>query len=124
GFQVVGYASAQAFGDAAPQPVAQGACILCDIRMPRTSGLELQRQLNAAACDLPLVFMTGHGDVEQAVQAMRAGAVHFLQKPFKEQAVLEALNAAIDVAMVRWQSRQRTEGARALLEQLTPREQD
>jgi two-component system response regulator FixJ len=124
GFQVVGYASAQAFGDAAPQPVAQGACILCDIRMPRTSGLELQRQLNAADCDLPLVFMTGHGDVEQAVQAMRAGAVHFLQKPFKEQAVLEALNAAIAVAMERWQARQRTEGARALLEQLTPREQD
>src|SRR5690606_20221881 len=100
-----------------------GGCILTDIRMPRISGLELQRRLNAGAVDLPLIFMTGHGDVEQAVQAMRAGAVHFLQKPFKEQELLDALNHAVQLSQERWQHQQRTQAARDLLGKLSPREQ-
>ena len=123
GFEVHGYASAEAFLDTQPQTLAQGCCILSDIRMPRISGLELQRRLNTASLGIPLVFMTGHGDVQQAVQAMRAGAVHFLQKPFKEQELLDALNHAVQVAQERWQHQQRTQSARALLDKLSPREQ-
>lgn len=124
GFAVQGYASAQAFLDADVQPVAQGGCILSDIRMPLISGLELQRRLNAAQADMPLVFMTGHGDVEQAVQAMRAGAVHFLQKPFKAYDLLDALNHAIQLSQSRWLNQQRAQSAQALLDQLTCRERD
>lgn len=124
GFAVQGYASAQAFLDAEVQPVAQGSCILSDIRMPLISGLELQRRLNAAQGAIPLVFMTGHGDVDQAVQAMRAGAVHFLQKPFKAHDLLDALNHAVQLAQSRWQSEQRAQSAQQLLAKLTSREHD
>jgi len=124
GFAAEGYASAEAFLQQLPQPVAQGSCILSDIRMPRVSGLEMQRRLNAAGVPLPLVFMTGHGDVDQAVQAMRAGAVHFLQKPFKEQDLLDALNHAVQLAQARWQCEQRSQSARQLLDKLTAREYD
>lgn len=124
GFEACGYDSVPAFLEAAPALVAQGCCILSDIRMPRTSGLELQRRLNAAGLGLPLVFMTGHGDVEQAVQAMRAGAVHFLQKPFKEHDLLEALHHAVQLGQSRWQAQARTQAAQGLLDRLTPRERD
>lgn len=124
GFEVHGYASAEAFLQASPTMQAQGGCILSDIRMPRLSGLELQRRLNAQADCMPLVFMTGHGDVDQAVQAMRSGAVHFLQKPFKEHDLLDALNLAVELSQQRWQQSQRTQSARALLDKLTPREYD
>lgn len=122
GFAVHGYAHAQAFLEQLPTPVAQGSCILSDIRMPRMSGLELQRRLNAAGVTLPLVFMTGHGDVDQAVQAMRAGAVHFLQKPFKEHDLLDALNHAVHIAQARWHSDQRSQAARELVGRLSVRE--
>ena len=90
GFAPVGYAQAQDFLDADPAPAPQGCCLLLDIRMPRISGLELQRRLAALGRAFPIVFMTGHGDIDQAVQAMRAGAIDFLQKPFREQALLDA----------------------------------
>ena len=122
GFAVQGYANAQAFLEADVQPASQGCCILSDIRMPRISGLELQRRLNAAQTDIPVVFMTGHGDVDQAVQAMRAGAVHFLQKPFKEHDLLAALNHGVQLSQARWQSQQRAQSAQALLGKLTSRE--
>ena len=124
GFDARAYASAEDFLQQLPTAVAQGSCILSDIRMPRVSGMELQRRLNQAGVGLPLVFMTGHGDVEQAVQAMRAGAVHFLQKPFKEQDLLDALNHAVQLAKERWQQHQRSHSAQALLGKLTPRECD
>ena len=124
GFDARAYASAEDFLQQLPTAVAQGSCILSDIRMPRVSGLELQRRLNQAGVSLPLVFMTGHGDVEQAVQAMRAGAVHFLQKPFKEQDLLDALNHAVQLSKERWQQHQRSQSAQALLGKLTARECD
>ena len=124
GFEVHGYASAEAFLEASPRMVAQGCCILSDIRMPRLSGLELQRRLNAQSQGMPLIFMTGHGDVDQAVQAMRSGAVHFLQKPFKEHDLLDALNQAVQLSLQRWQQIQREQSARALLDKLSPREYD
>lgn len=124
GFAPVGYAQAQDFLDADPAPAPQGCCLLLDIRMPRISGLELQRRLSAMGREFPIVFMTGHGDIDQAVQAMRAGAIDFLQKPFREQALLDALNHAVGVGL----AAQRQQGLRAaaqeLLGRLSPRERD
>lgn len=80
----------------APIPVPQGCCLLLDIRMPRMSGLGLQRRLleQTTTGSMPLVFMTGHGDIDQAVQALRSGATDFLQKPFSEQTLLDAADLA------------------------------
>ena len=107
-----------------PVPAPQGCCLLLDIRMPRISGLELQRRLSAMGREFPIVFMTGHGDIDQAVQAMRAGAVDFLQKPFREQALLDALNHAVHANL----AAQRQQGLRAaaqeVLGRLSPRERD
>lgn len=124
GFEAVGHASADGLLAAAPQLGPQAACLLLDIRMPRMSGLELQRRLNSAGCQVPVVFMTGHGDVEQAVQAMKAGACDFLQKPFKEQALLDAVNRAVDAGRQTLQQQARRDEAGALLERLSPRERE
>jgi FixJ family two-component response regulator len=70
-------------------------CLLLDIRMPEMSGLELQEQLNLAPHALPIIFMTGHGDVPMAVRAMKAGAFDFLTKPFNDQTLLEQIHKAI-----------------------------
>ena len=124
GFAPIGYASAEEFLDAHPAPAPQGCCVLLDIRMPRMSGLELQRRLAALGRSLPIVFMTGHGDVDQAVQAMREGAVDFLQKPFREQALLDALNHAVDVGLTAQRNLARRSAAQDLLARLSPRERD
>lgn len=123
GFDAVGHASAEAFALATPAPVPQGTCLLLDIRMPRMSGLELQRRLQDRP-DMPIVFMTGHGDVDQAVQALRGGAVDFLQKPFREQALLDALNRAVAASVQAQQRQARQAQALAVLQRLTPRERD
>jgi len=70
-------------------------CLLIDIRMPQISGLELQNRLNALHCTLPIIFMTGHGDVEMAVHAMKNGAFDFITKPFNDQLLLELIHRAI-----------------------------
>ena len=72
------------------------ACLITDIRMPGMSGLELQAQLNADHCKIPTIFITAHGDGKMRMQAMRAGAVEFLAKPFDDQALLESVRAAIE----------------------------
>lgn len=123
GFDAVGHPSAEAFAQAAPAPVPQGSCLLLDIRMPRMSGLELQRRLQGQP-GMPIVFMTGHGDVDQAVQALRGGAVDFLQKPFREQALLDALNRAVAASVQAQQRQARQAQALAVLQRLTPRERD
>ncbi|MCP1335423.1 response regulator transcription factor [Futiania mangrovi] len=93
GYSVVSYPNAEAFlQDAA----AQLECALVDVRMPGMTGLQLQAALASQRPDLPLVFMTGHGDVEIAVQAMKAGAVDFIEKPFEEAALLAALERAVE----------------------------
>jgi FixJ family two-component response regulator len=71
-------------------------CLVLDVRMPGMSGLDLQRELVKTGSRLPIIFMTGHGDIPMSVQAMKAGAVEFLTKPFREQALLEALRTAIE----------------------------
>lgn len=77
------------------QPPANPACILTDLRMPAMSGLELMEALRVKRCRIPLVMMTGHGDIPLAVEAMRRGAVHFLEKPFSEDRLIGALHDAI-----------------------------
>ena len=72
------------------------ACLITDIRMPGMSGLELQAQLNADHCRIPTIFITGHGDARMRMQAMRAGAVEFLAKPFDDEALLESVRAAME----------------------------
>jgi two-component system, LuxR family, response regulator FixJ len=94
GFAVRVYESAIAFLDAAA--TLQPGCIITDVRMPGIDGLELQRQLKARGIGLPVIVMTGHGDVPLAVEAMKAGAVDFIEKPFGDETLLSAIRIAID----------------------------
>jgi FixJ family two-component response regulator len=100
------------------------ACLVLDVRLPGLSGLDLQRELANAGTPIPIIFITGHGDVPMSVQAMKAGAVEFLTKPFRDQQLLDAIQQAIDRDRV--ERRQRTELAelRTRHESLTPRERE
>jgi len=92
GYAVSTFDGARAFLDAGDPP--PDACLLLDVRMPDMSGLELLDALKARGCERPVIFMTGHGDVPLAVEAMRRGAVTFLEKPFQEKALEEAIALA------------------------------
>ncbi|MBI1682735.1 response regulator transcription factor [Caulobacter hibisci] len=92
GYAVQAFDGARAFLDAGEPPA--GACLLLDVRMPDMSGLELLDALKARGCQRPVIFMTGHGDVPLAVEAMQKGAVTFLEKPFQEAALEAALERA------------------------------
>jgi FixJ family two-component response regulator len=74
----------------------QTACLIADIRMPGMSGLELQAKLNADRCRIPIIFITAHGDERMRMQALRAGAVDFLAKPFDEETLLESVRVALE----------------------------
>ena len=87
--------------DSAPSFLAalgnvKGGCLITDIRMPQMTGIELLHALKAKACDLPTIVITGHGDIPLAVEAMKAGAVDFIEKPFDDVAILNAVKAALD----------------------------
>jgi FixJ family two-component response regulator len=87
------YASAEEFLNSGQQHHI--GCLIADIRMPGISGLELQTRLNAARCKIPIIFITAHGDEKMRMQAMRAGAVEFLAKPFDDEALLDSVRAAL-----------------------------
>jgi FixJ family two-component response regulator len=74
----------------------QTACLIADIRMPGMSGLELQAKLNAEHCRIPTIFITAHGDTKMRMQALRAGAVEFLAKPFDDESLLSSVRAAVE----------------------------
>ena len=93
GLQAEGYSSALAFLDAF-QPQRPG-CLVLDVRMAEMSGLVLQEKLNELGVRIPVIVLTGHGDVAMAVQVMKAGAIDFVQKPYPEQALLDSINAAL-----------------------------
>ncbi|HEV2702779.1 MAG TPA: response regulator transcription factor [Steroidobacteraceae bacterium] len=102
----------------------QGGCLVLDVRMPAMSGLELQQQLNVRGAVIPVIFITGHGDIPMAVEAMQHGAFDFLQKPFRDQDLIDRIQKALAK-----DARNRTElkqhdQIRARLESLTPREQE
>src|SRR5438309_12012651 len=88
------FASAEEFLKSGKQH--QIACLIADIRMPGMSGLELQAQLNAEHCRIPIIFVTAHGDTKMRLQALRAGAVEFMAKPFDDEVLLENVRAALD----------------------------
>jgi len=101
---------------------ADACCLVLDIRLPITSGLDLQKQLNAGGVSIPIIFMTGHGDIQMSVQAMKAGAVDFLPKPFREQEMLDAVKAAIEQDQARREAEAGLNGLRERLASLTARE--
>src|SRR5437667_12901314 len=88
------FASAEEFLKSGQQ--RQAGCLIADIRMPGMSGLELQAQLNAEHCRIPIIFSTAHGDTKMRLQALRAGAVEFMAKPFDDEVLLENVRAALD----------------------------
>jgi FixJ family two-component response regulator len=94
GFPAHAYASAEEFLKSGQQH--HTACLIADIRMPGMSGLELQAKLNAEHCRIPTIFITAHGDAKMRLQALRAGAVEFLAKPFDDEALLESVRVALD----------------------------
>lgn len=122
GMRVSTYADAAAF---LADPSALGCdVLLLDVRMPGMSGLQLQAQLNERHADVPILFISGHGDIPMAVRAMRAGALDFLQKPFNEQVLIDWIQTAIQR---RESARDRADGAdevRRRLATLTPRERE
>jgi FixJ family two-component response regulator len=93
GFRTVAFASAEDFLHAGL--LQDTACLIVDVRMPQMSGLELQRQLAMTHCPIPLIFITAHGDEVARAQALRAGAVDFLYKPFRDEALLGAIRSAL-----------------------------
>lgn len=94
GFRAKTFGSAQDF--LASDATQTANCLILDIRLPRISGLDFQNQLAAAGIHVPIIFMTGHGDIPMTVRAMKAGAVDFLAKPFRDQDMLDAVAAAIE----------------------------
>jgi FixJ family two-component response regulator len=97
-------------------------CLVLDVRLPGRSGLDFQRDLAAASVRLPIVFITGHGDIPMTVQAMKAGAVEFLTKPFRDQELLDAVNVGLARDRVRREGEESVRALRARFEVLTPRE--
>lgn len=94
GLRVETFASAQEFLECPRSDAA--ACLVLDVRLPGLSGLDLQRELAAAGTQIPIVFMTGHGDIPMTVRAMKAGAIEFLPKPFRDQDLLDAIGEALE----------------------------
>ncbi|WOS38550.1 Response regulator protein TodT [Oligella urethralis] len=121
-WRVEAFASAAEFLEACPEPVAEAGCILLDIRMPLMSGMELQLKLNELGWITPIIFLTGHGDIEMAVQAMKLGAYGFLSKPFKDQVLLDEVAAAVRFAQQTRENLQRQQEAEEILARLSPRE--
>ena len=100
------------------------ACLVLDVRMPGLSGLELQRELNRRGIPLPIIFVTGHGDVPMAVDAVKSGAFHFLEKPFKDERLLELIEQASNLGTPAESEREQRRCAAAKLASLTQRERE
>jgi FixJ family two-component response regulator len=116
------FASAQQFLDSAR--VDLPSCLVLDVRMPHLNGLELQRRLMEINVDIPIVFITAHGDVPTSVKAMKAGAVEFLIKPFRDEELLDAIDHAIERDRLTRQQKAQTAELRSRHESLTPRERE
>jgi FixJ family two-component response regulator len=100
------------------------SCLVLDVRLPGLSGLDFQTELVKAGIRIPVIFMTGHGDIPMSVKAMKAGAVDFLTKPFREQDMLDAVGLAIEKDRARRSSEGTTSDVRVRFETLTPRERE
>lgn len=124
GLKVDTYASADEFlGSKPPQPPGP-QCLVLDVRMPGLSGLELQRQLAGSSQALPIIFITAHGDIPMTVRAMKAGAVEFLPKPFRDQDLLDAIDTALALSDAALREQEVTKPLKARFDTLTPRERE
>ena len=122
GLRVQAFGSAREFLDS-QRPDAPG-CLVLDVRLPGVSGLDLQRELARTDSPLPIIFITGHGDIPMSVQAMKAGAIEFLSKPFRDQQLLDAISHAIERDRVARKERSELAELRRRHESLTPRERE
>jgi len=122
GINVRTFASAQEFMSS-KRPDAP-ACLVLDVRMPGLSGLDLQRELATAGIRIPVIFITGHGDIPMSVRAMKAGAVEFLTKPFRDQDLLDAISQAIERDRAERVQFAEVVELRRRFEELTPRERE
>jgi FixJ family two-component response regulator len=100
------------------------ACLVLDVRLPGSSGLDLQRQLGRSGHPIPVIFITGHGDIPMSVRAMKDGAVEFLTKPFRDQDLLDAIHQALDSDRAVREQREKAAELRRRYESLTPRERE
>lgn len=124
GLRIETYVSAAEFLERWVQPSRHPECLVLDVRMPGLGGLELQRQLGQAQQRLPIVFITAHGDIPMTVRAMKAGAVEFLPKPFREQDLLEAIEASLARSRDALRDHEGMRALQARFDSLTPREKD
>ena len=121
-FEVRGFTSVRAFLETCSPPEA--ACLVLDVAMPELDGLELQRRLTHQGILLPIIFLTGHGDIRMAVSALKKGAFDFVEKPFGDAALVERVRDALASDAEQQQKRSEGDSRGALLAALTPREQD
>src|SRR3954452_19329142 len=99
-------------------------CLVLDVRLPGRSGLDLQRELAMAGREIPIIFITGHGDIPMSVQAMKGGAIEFLTKPFRDQELLDAIQLGLSRDRARRESEQVLIGLKQRFESLSPRERE
>jgi FixJ family two-component response regulator len=122
GLSVHAFSSAEEFLSSRRPDVP--ACLVLDVRLPQLSGLDLQRELARANAQMPIIFITGHGDIPMTVQAMKAGAIEFLTKPFREQDLLDAIHRAINSDRAARLQRAKLEELRRRYRSLTARERE
>jgi FixJ family two-component response regulator len=122
GFGVKTFATAQEFLRTKLENAP--GCLILDVRLPGLSGLDLQRELTAADFHIPIIFITGHGDIPMSVRAMKAGALEFLTKPFREEDLLTAIHQAIERDRFSRQERAEVAELRERFQSLTPREHE
>jgi FixJ family two-component response regulator len=120
GYRVQTYASPREFLTRGPEPGP--SCLVLDVRMPGVTGFELQQTLTSAVHEIPIIFITGHGDIPMSVKAMKAGAVDFLTKPFSAKELLDAIQRAVAKDTRGLSTEAREDEIRARVRRLTPRE--
>jgi FixJ family two-component response regulator len=123
GYRVEGFGSASEFLESLPRTPG-AACLVLDVQLPDLNGLDLQRELNAASASLPIIFITGHGDIAMTVSAMKAGATDFLVKPIGDTDLLRAIETALLISSQAVASRIELDSIRGRLARLTPRERE
>jgi FixJ family two-component response regulator len=120
GLRSASFGTAQEF--LSSQRTDEPSCLVLDVRLPGINGLDFQGQLAEAGVSIPIIFITGHGDIPMSVRAMKSGAVEFLTKPFRDQDLLDAINQALDRDRLTRQHESELAGVRERYESLTPRE--
>ena len=122
GLRSTSFGTAQEF--LSSERTEEPSCLVLDVRLPGINGLDFQGQLAEAGVSIPIIFITGHGDIPMSVRAMKSGAVEFLTKPFRDQDLLDAINQALDRDRLTRQHESELAGVRERYESLTPRESE